>query len=166
MANICPIPLGQMVGPITIGLVERPDRVWICENDPCDKLMDLLYSAAENLVRMEPSRVKVGVLGATTFSEDGALYRAEVLEIIKSDEVLVRFIDYGNCETVKIDSLMSLPVKLEEAVKLAVPVSVKGIDPNTVGNSEKNRAKVMKKLQKEAVMVKLSEVNGSLIASF
>ena len=166
MTSSCPIPLGQMVGPITVGLVERSDRVWICENDPCDKLMDELYSAAENLVRMEPARVKVGVLGATIFSEDQGLYRAEVLEIIKADEVLVRFIDYGNCEAVKIDSLMSLPVKLEEAVKLAVPVSVKGVDPNTVGNSEKNRAKIMKKLQKETLMVKLSEVNGSLIASF
>ena len=161
-----PFPLGQLVGPITVGYVERPNKVWICLDEPRNKIMQELGELQDNLVRMERSKVEVGVVAATLFSMDHAVYRAEVLKIIQPDEVEVRYVDYGKCQTVKINSLFSLPVNLEEAAKMAVSVKVDGIDGTGVKNSEKNRAKITKKLCKESLMAELKEVDGSLMATF
>ena len=106
MATSSPIPLGEQVGPVTVGSVEQTDRVWICLDEPCNKLMDLMETAQDSLVRLDSSEVAVGFLGAAIFSEDGALYRAEVQEVLPSEkEVEVRYVDYGNTEKVQIEIL-------------------------------------------------------------
>ena len=167
MATSSPIPLGEQVGPVTVGSVEQTDRVWICLDEPCNNLMDQLDSAQGSLVRLHSSEVAVGLLAAAIFSEDGALYRAEVLKILPSEEeVEVRYVDYGNTEKVRRDSLFKLPSNLAAAAKLAVAVELEGVDARVVGNSEKNRAKIAKKLGKEGLMVELKEVGGTLVATF
>ena len=167
MATSSPIPLGEQVGPVTVGSVEQTDRVWICLDEPCNHLMDQLESAQGSLVRLHSSEVAVGLLAAAIFSEDGALYRAEVLKILPcEEEVEVRYVDYGNTEKVRRDSLFKLPSNLEAAAKLAVAVELEGVDARVVGNSEKNRAKIAKKLGKEGLMVELKEVGGTLVATF
>ena len=166
MASSSPIPLGRLVGPVTAGHVERPERVWICEDGPCDLLMGELEAAQNSLPRLDSSKVHVGLVAATIFSEDQALYRAEVLEILPGEEVEVRYVDYGNTEKVKRNSLFSLPAKLEAAGKLAVAVAPEGLDSRVVGNSENNRARIAKKLSKEGLMVELMEVGDTLVASF
>ena len=167
MATSSPIPLGEQVGPVTVGSVEQTDRVWICLDEPCNHLMDQLESAQGSLVRLHSSEVAVGLLAAAIFSEDGALYRAEVLKILPcEEEVDVRYVDYGNTEKVRRDSLFKLPSNLEAAAKLAVAVELEGVDARVVGNSEKNRAKIAKKLGKEGLMVELKEVGGTLVATF
>ena len=166
MTSSSPIPLGRLVGPVTAGHVERPERVWICEDGPCDLLMGELEAAQNSLPRLDSSKVHVGLVAATIFSEDQALYRAEVLEILPGEEVEVRYVDYGNTEKVKRNSLFSLPAKLEAAGKLAVAVAPEGLDSRVVGNSENNRARIAKKLSKEGLMVELMEVGDTLVASF
>ena len=167
MASSSPIPVGEKVGPVTVGSVELTDRVWICLDDACNHLMDQLETAQNSLRRLDSSEVDVGLVAATIFSEDGALYRAEVLKIMPcEEEVEVRYVDYGNTEKVRRDSLFKLPPSLETAAKLAVAVKLEGVDAKVVGNSEKNRAKIAKKLGKEGLMVKLTEVGGSLVATF
>ena len=164
-----PIPVGAEVGPVTVGHVEQPDRVWICLDDPCNQLMEELETVQDSLVRLDSSEVRVGLLAATIFSEDGALYRAEVLKIlpgVEEDVVEVRYVDYGNTEKVRRNSLFSLPAKLKAAGKLAVAVVLEGVDPRTVGNSDKNRARIAKKLGKEGLMVVLKEVGETLVATF
>ena len=147
--------------------MEQTDRVWICLDEPCNHLMDQLESAQGSLVRLHSSEVAVGLLAAAIFSEDGALYRAEVLKILPcEEEVEVRYVDYGNTEKVRRDSLFKLPSNLEAAAKLAVAVELEGVDARVVGNSEKNRAKIAKKLGKEGLMVELKEVGGTLVATF
>ena len=160
------IPLGERFGPVTVGHIERPAKVWVCPDEACGELMEELYRLDGRLERMDSSEVRVGVVAATHFSEDQQLYRAEVLQVLQPEEVEVRFIDYGNSEKVKISSLFNLPAALKKAARLAVQVSVDGIDPLAVGNSEKNRAKIKKKLSKSGLEVELKQVAGSLVASF
>ena len=125
MATSSPIPVGEQVGPVTVGSVEQTDRVWICLDDPCDLIMGELETVQDSLVRLDSSEVAVGFLGAAIFSEDGALYRAEVQKVLASEkEVEVRYVDYGNTEKVQRDSLFKLPPNLEEAARPKLAGSV------------------------------------------
>jgi hypothetical protein len=62
-----------------------------------DTLMDQLELLGVSLTPLPVSHMFAGQLCATTFSEDGALYRAKIT-LVKDQLLTVAFIDYGNSE--------------------------------------------------------------------
>ena len=80
-----PLEVGILTGPVTVGFVEKPDTVWVSLDCPREELMDKVEKA--KLTKLET--VEVGCVVATIYSEDSALYRANVLSISGS-EVEVR----------------------------------------------------------------------------
>lgn len=80
------------------------------------ELEDIMNRMADMLVEhgqpMEKSRVEEGVICAGCFSQDDSWYRAVVEKVISSDQVLLRYIDYGNQEVVPVEKLAELPPQL------------------------------------------------------
>ena len=149
-----------LIGPVTVGFVEKPDVVWVSEDSRREELMDELENAQMTMIH----DVKVGDVAATVFSEDGALYRVTLLSVV-GNEVEVRYCDYGNVEKKGMDELLKLPDKLAKPAALAVRLRVEGV--TGVGDSAKNRARVEKKLSVEGLMVKVvDEDKDGLIGTF
>ena len=149
-----------LIGPVTVGFVEKPDVVWVSEDSRREELMDKLENAQMTMIH----DVKVGDVAATVFSEDGALYRVTLLSVV-GNEVEVRYCDYGNVEKKGMDELLKLPDKLAKPAALAVRLRVEGV--TGVGDSAKNRARVEKKLSVEGLMVKVvDEDKDGLIGTF
>ena len=104
-----------LIGPVTVGFVEKPDVVWVSEDSRREELMDKLENAQMTMIH----DVKVGDVAATVFSEDGALYRVTLLSVV-GNEVEVRYCDYGNVEKKGKDELLKLPDILAKPAALAV----------------------------------------------
>ena len=104
-------------------------------------------------------------MAATIFSDDynEALCRVSVLSV-SGTQVEVRYCDYGIKEKKGVDELYKLPDDLASHEKLAVRVRVEGA--KGVGDSSKNRARVVKKLSVDGLMVKLVKENGELLGCF
>ena len=117
-----PLESGVLIGPVSVGFVEKPDTVWVSLDGPREELMDKVEVA--KLGKLE--EVDVGLLAATIFSEDEALYRVEVLSK-KGTEVEVRYCDYGNVGRKAVKELYMLPDDLASQQKLAVKVKVEGV---------------------------------------
>ena len=71
-----------------------------------------------------------GCLVCAKFSQDGAWYRAKVLES-SADGCRVRFIDYGNAETVQISDMTECPAKFVSIPVLASCCQLGGVTPPT-----------------------------------
>ena len=78
-------------------------------DDIMAKMADMLV---ENGQPMEKSRVEEGVICAGCFSQDDSWYRAVIEKVISSDQVLLRYIDYGNQDVVPVERLAELPSQL------------------------------------------------------
>ena len=152
--------MGKLIGPVTVGYVEKPDTVWIS----VDASRDFLMEKIANVKTFEKlKKVSVGELGAAIYSEDGSYYRVKILNIV-DDKVEVRFCDFGNTESKTRTELFELPHEIRAHTELAFAVKVDGV--NNVSNSSKNRARVEKKLNVEGLMVKLDVKDNDLVGSF
>lgn len=56
---------------------------------------------------MDPTAIKVDLPCCALFSADGLWYRSQVVEVV-NDNIKVRYIDYGNEETVPVDQLKTI----------------------------------------------------------
>ena len=70
-----------------------------------------------------------GVACCTVFHEDGAYYRAQVIEVAKGGKVEVQFVDYGNSTSVCASDLFVLPPKLRSIPAQAVQCCLEGVRP-------------------------------------
>ncbi|XP_012223207.2 maternal protein tudor isoform X2 [Linepithema humile] len=81
-------------------------------------------------------KLEVGSAVIAMFSEDKALYRAEVVSIEQKttraqvDAYVVQYIDFGNCAILSQRSIYSVEKKFMQLPKLAVQCSLKDIVPN------------------------------------
>ena len=152
--------MGKLIGPVTVGYVEKPDTVWIS----VDSQRDLMMEKIANVKTFEKlKKVSIGDLGVAIYSEDGSYYRVKILKII-DDDVEVRFCDFGNIESKTRTELFELPQEFLVPGGLAFAVKVDGV--NNVSNSTKNRARVEKKLDIEGLKVKLEVQGNDLVGSF
>ncbi|GAB6023452.1 hypothetical protein CHUAL_008232 [Chamberlinius hualienensis] len=55
-------------------------------------------------------------------------YRCEVLRVNSRDSIEVRYIDYGNTETVDLESLVKMPKEIRDVPKLAFPVVLADVE--------------------------------------
>ncbi|KAL6267474.1 hypothetical protein P5V15_000550 [Pogonomyrmex californicus] len=75
-------------------------------------------------------KLQIGSAIIAKFSEDGALYRAEVVSNYAKDAYVVQYIDFGNCAIVYRDNIYPVEKKFMQLPKLAVQCSLKDIVPN------------------------------------
>lgn len=74
--------------------------------------------------------MQVGSPIIAIFSEDKALYRAEVVSNNAQKGYIVQYIDFGNCATVKQHSIYPVEKKFMQLPKLAAQCTLKNIVPN------------------------------------
>ena len=90
-----------------------------------------LFKNDDNITVPE-SELRVGLPCVARYSEDGALYRAEVLVLdMDSSSALVMFCDYGNVENVALADLKPAPSELLTLPKQAFHCCLSGALPNT-----------------------------------
>ncbi|KAL3869617.1 hypothetical protein ACJMK2_042282 [Sinanodonta woodiana] len=126
------VPLGTTTD-VYVSWIENPHRFWcrpVSEVNMLDKVVETLqeqYSSGIGANLTIQSAVP-GMAVVSLFSEDGAWYRATV-EAVAGDSVQVRFVDYGNTDTVKLESLRRITEDLLQIHSLAVTCKLTGIRP-------------------------------------
>merc|ERR1719233_429149 len=123
--------------------------------------MHFVQNQLSNFTMVPIDVVKVGTVAACKFSEDGVVYRAHVLSMESTNKVMIRYMEFGNTEMVEQEELCHLPSSLCKVGPLAVKVRLAGMEG--VKNSEKNRRKVVKKLDVENLEV---SVDNEWLATF
>eukprot|EP00092_Neocalanus_flemingeri_P016858 GFUD01018235.1.p1 GENE.GFUD01018235.1~~GFUD01018235.1.p1 ORF type:complete len:703 (+),score=228.32 GFUD01018235.1:78-2186(+) len=135
---------------VVVGQVEKPDIVWV---SPVREVNAVQKQLAE-LMMVPMEQVEVGTMAACKFSDDGVVYRCQVVTMDgKEDMVMVKYMEFGNQEKVKINELFHLTASLCKMGPLAVRVWVGGMEG--VKDTEKNRAKVEKRLSVEELEISL-----------
>lgn len=71
--------------------------------------------------------MQIGTAAIAIFSEDGALYRAEVVNINAQKGYTVQYIDFGNCATVNQRNVYLVEKRFMQLPRLAVQCSLKDI---------------------------------------
>ena len=144
--------------PGTVGEISRDRKcVWFTPSSlqpALDSLMDQLELLANSLTTLPASYVFPGQLCAAIFSQDEAMYRAEVISV-KDQVVRVMFIDYGNSEDKSLSGLLMLPeellVTVPYAVKLELDIAVKEYEEE--------------KILVEGVVIKLGNENCKIVTN-
>ncbi|XP_070160956.1 protein tudor isoform X1 [Polyergus mexicanus] len=86
-----------------------------------------IYAGREPIIH----KLQVGSAIIAIFSEDRALYRAEVVNTsVQKDAYIVQYIDFGNCAIVNLCNIYPVEKKFMQLPKLAVQCSLKDIVPN------------------------------------
>lgn len=116
---------------VYVACVADPPDFWIQLESNTEKLEALMERVEE--LYSQPGRPSVpahpGSLCCTQYSQDGAWYRAEVMQV-QGTKARVRFIDYGNSEVVNTSELKQLDQSLASE-PLAVCCALAGAEPVT-----------------------------------
>ena len=156
-----------------------PDEFYVHTADSAGKSDELFTSLCEYFSKnkLQPLHQvpAQGSLVCAKFSQDGAWYRAEVLES-SSDSCRVRFIDFGNTETVQLCDMTECPSEFVSIPILASCCRLGGVAPPTGSTTWSDEATLLLKevslVQAEIVdsacsppSLKLSTKNGMDIAT-
>lgn len=109
-------------------------------------LCTMFQSCNDSYSPLWKKSLKIGQLFACVFSEDGVWYRAMLVDILKPNKLIVKYIDFGNCEITTIDKLRELPPELEQVPQQVNLYSVFMGDFIAVGAVIKDAVKLMLKL--------------------
>ncbi|ESP02655.1 hypothetical protein LOTGIDRAFT_237885 [Lottia gigantea] len=99
------------------------------ESSCCDHINDVLQKVCKNLPKPDPKYVEKGIYCSALYSEDEQWYRAIVMTDVVDRKLTVRFVDYGNIETVSLDNIRQLPPKVVNQPEQAIVCSLYGIKP-------------------------------------
>ena len=80
---------------------------------------------------------QIGSAVIAIFSEDKALYRAEILNTSAQNAYVVQYVDFGNCASVNSRNIYPVEKKFMQLPRLAVQCSLKNIVPNNNSNWSK-----------------------------
>ena len=104
---------GTMLDLLVIDLDQKSSFL-VCQsaNAAAVEALDALQEDINSRYQSQPaavlSDIKVGDCCAAVFHEDNKWYRAKVREICEDSNVLIQFVDYGNCEYVSSDAVVEL----------------------------------------------------------
>ena len=90
-------PERSVVMTASVGYVEAVRRVWVIPTK-VEKQLAMINILAEQQHWERKCQVVVGGMCVATFSVDQQKYRAMVMEFLRTEKVLVRFVDFGNTE--------------------------------------------------------------------
>lgn len=96
--------------------IESPEEVYcqiLKSSDELQALMQKLQTYCQKTAGITiKGKPKLEMVCAAKFSGDGLWYRCKVVGVLKSGEVEVRFVDYGNTERVSVGDICSLSPEL------------------------------------------------------
>ncbi|XP_011311904.1 maternal protein tudor isoform X2 [Fopius arisanus] len=90
--------------------------------------------------------LEVGSAVIAVFAEDGAFYRAEVLELNKLRGNIVRYVDFGNCAMVEAKKTFRVEKQFMEMPKQAFNCTLKNVIPVSGDNWVKSNSHEIEKL--------------------
>ena len=127
-----PLPSGNDSFTVLVTEVSSPAKLYIHTANfagEVDKLCTSLFTHfTSNKPQPRSQPPGVGSLVCGKFSQDGSWYRAEVLES-SADSCRVRFIDFGNSETVRLSDMTECPSEFVSNPILACCCQLGGITP-------------------------------------
>ena len=127
-----PLPYKHETFSLLVTEVYSPDEFYIQTEKNSEAIDELCTSLYKYFSTNKPSPLThspgVGSLVCAKFSQDGAWYRAEVLESA-TDYYRVKFIDYGNIEMVQLGDMAECPHKFISLPILASCCCLSGVTP-------------------------------------
>ncbi|CAL4076558.1 unnamed protein product, partial [Meganyctiphanes norvegica] len=104
---------------VYVSHVDNDNSFWVQRLHGADKLSNIMEKLqnkmSENYATSELSTPSIGQFCVCKFSLDGDWYRAKVIDISKTQEITVQYIDYGNNEKLENSKTYQLP---DECTKL------------------------------------------------
>ena len=134
---------------VCVSFSDSPRRFWLqfsSGNSTLELIGDTLAddTVISALQPLSQDAIFPGVAYCTVFDEDGAYYRAQIIEIGRSGKVKVQFVDYGNSTTVSSSSLSVLPLKLCSIPAQAIQCCLEGVRPVKTGLDQRISRSVCK----------------------
>lgn len=150
---VIPITVGSKLE-VFVSWIEDPSMFWVQPVENLTTLEELVEQIQEEYTSgpsaaKKVSKISVGMAVVSLYSEDGAWYRA----VVETDgkEVGIRFIDYGNTDSVAIDSLRLPSANLMEVPAQAIYCSLADVKPLQPGKWNVDAKDIMESMVKEAV---------------
>ena len=118
---------------VIVCYVDSPGKFWVQRSKGQNDLQDVMdklnsHQAHEVMGSLHPSGFYPGVACCALFSEDGMFYRSEIIRATQKS-VEIRYVDYGNCETIDPSEVLSIPPQLVLSPAQAVQCCLDGIKP-------------------------------------
>merc|ERR1719427_2036671 len=139
--------------PVSLSHLESVMAVWVIPTKAQEQLDMVTNMLAEQHNWDKLDLVKVGTMCVVRFSDDQALYRAMVIACCGSEQVTVRFVDYGNCEKKFVSQLFKITPALQRLDHCAVCVRPSW----TIEDTLVEREKVEVELGREEFLVELDK---------
>ena len=119
---------------VFVSFSDSPGRFWLQLASKAGTLEAIETALADKSVTshckpLPREAVFPGVACCAVFPDDGSLYRAQVVQIVKGGKVELQFVDYGNSITVSISELLSLPPGLCSTPAQAIQCCLEGVRP-------------------------------------
>ena len=127
------LPPSKRVAPqdkISISAIDSPSEFYVqseSELDALEEFMEQVSTACEDLSPLE--NLRPGQLCCAKYSEDGAWYRAVITKV--DEKITVRFVDYGNYDTVEANNILPLPASLAGHPAFASTYQLIGVSSNS-----------------------------------
>ena len=123
-----------MEAKVYVSFSDSPGRFWLQLASNTSTLESIANCLADvtitsSLQPLSQDAIYSGVACCAVFHEDGAYYRAQVIEVAKGGKVEVQFVDYGNSTSVCASDLFALPPKLCSIPAQAVQCCLEGVRP-------------------------------------
>lgn len=117
---------------VVVAEVISPAKLYVQLFSHAEEIVELTESLNRHFAQNPPSQslpfLKVDSVCCTQFSQDQAWYRGRVLSAT-SDAYLLQFIDYGNCEIVKVGDVTACPAQFCNIPVQAVCCLLEGVAP-------------------------------------
>ena len=112
---------GTIVHVSAIGTVWFTPSWIISSLDELDKEIED-YSNKKGLAPMESEYISIGILCIARNGSDGRLYRARIVDQMKNSVVVVKYIDYGDNESIPVANVFYLPPGLQMLAPAAAEI--------------------------------------------
>ncbi|XP_024937429.1 maternal protein tudor isoform X2 [Cephus cinctus] len=164
-ATICPGTTENVI----VTWFTNPDNFYCQMVSKQKEFRDMMNEIQKAYVGRQPitDTLKAGSSVIAIFSDDGALYRAEVTELNKLRGHIVRYVDFGNCAMVDPRKIYPVEKKFMQLPKQAMNCSLKNIIPSNGSNwSKANEHEIDKCFDADDYECTFHEVkNGKYIIS-
>ena len=152
---------------VYVSCIENPELFWVQPVSDEEKLIQFVDSVQEVYTSgvgtsLNVSSIMPGQAVIALFSEDEAWYRGYV-EKKSAKDINVRFVDYGNCDTVTRESMRQPTEEMLKETSHAVQCKLKGVRPLQTGVWTSDAKDIMNSLVADKVVkCKILEVTGKL----
>ncbi|XP_069127026.1 uncharacterized protein [Argopecten irradians] len=148
-----PVSLGSKME-VYVSWIEDPSMFWVQPVENQTILEELAEQVQEEYTSgpsadKKVSKISEGMAVVAKFSEDEAWYRAVVESEGKT--ISVRFVDYGNTDSVAVESLRLPSASLMEVPAQAIYCSLADVKPLQAGEWNVDAKDIMESMVKEAV---------------